>query len=205
VIYFLEFDCADLRTQHRDRGGKRPENVSSPHSCRNFGLPGRGRVDLLLRFKAIGETAATVRGTFMSFCTSLPDEEAVATVQLKNKCTEKSCSHVFTGCCASIAAELGHVVVTFMTTTRRLAGLVRSKLYRIGSSSLNPHPSRTPPLRVEFLLKTDNGYPKDTGVNKPWQPLGIPSATTPIGQLHHLTRCYGIRQAAAPPSQFASW
>ena len=31
-------------------------------------------------------------------------------------------------------------------------------------------------LRVEFLLKTDSGYPKDTGVNKPWQPLGIPSA-----------------------------
>jgi len=30
------------------------------------------------------------------------------------------------------------------------------------------------PLRVEFLLKTDSGYPKDTGVNKPWQPLGIP-------------------------------
>ena len=26
-------------------------------------------------------------------------------------------------------------------------------------------------LRVEFLLKTDSGYPKDTGVNKPWQPL----------------------------------
>ena len=41
-------------------------------------------------------------------------------------------------------------------------------------------------LRVEFLLKTDRGYPKDsdTGVNKPWQPLGIPSAITPIGQLH---------------------
>ena len=31
-------------------------------------------------------------------------------------------------------------------------------------------------LRVEFLLKTDSGYPKDTGVNKPWKPLGIPSA-----------------------------
>ena len=40
------------------------------------------------------------------------------------------------------------------------------------------------PLRVDFLLKTDSGYPKDTGVNKPWQPLGIPSAITPIGQLH---------------------
>ena len=39
-------------------------------------------------------------------------------------------------------------------------------------------------VRVEFLLKTDSGYPKDTGVNKPWQPLGIPFATTPIGQLH---------------------
>jgi len=26
-------------------------------------------------------------------------------------------------------------------------------------------------LKVEFLLKTDSGYPKDTGVNKPWQPL----------------------------------
>ena len=39
-------------------------------------------------------------------------------------------------------------------------------------------------LRVEFLLKTDSGYPKDTGVNKPWQPLGIPSAITPIGQFY---------------------
>jgi len=39
-------------------------------------------------------------------------------------------------------------------------------------------------LRVEFLLKTDSGYPKDTGVNKPWQPLGIPFAITSIGQLH---------------------
>ena len=39
-------------------------------------------------------------------------------------------------------------------------------------------------MRVEFLLKTDSGYPKDTGVNKPWQPLGIPFAITPIGQLH---------------------
>ena len=33
------------------------------------------------------------------------------------------------------------------------------------------------------ILKTDSGYPKDTGVNKPWQPLGIPFAITPIGQL----------------------
>ena len=33
-------------------------------------------------------------------------------------------------------------------------------------------------------MKTDSGYPKDTGVNKPWQPLGIPSAITPIGQIH---------------------
>jgi len=39
-------------------------------------------------------------------------------------------------------------------------------------------------VRVEFLLKTDSGYPKDTGVDKPWQPLGIPFAITPIGQLH---------------------
>ena len=39
-------------------------------------------------------------------------------------------------------------------------------------------------LRVEFLLKTDSGYPKDTGVNKPWQPIGIPSAIAPLGQLH---------------------
>ena len=45
-------------------------------------------------------------------------------------------------------------------------------------------PGRFFPLRVEFLLKTDSGYPKDTGVNKPWQPLGIPFAITPIGRLH---------------------
>jgi len=39
-------------------------------------------------------------------------------------------------------------------------------------------------LRVEFLLKTDSGYPKDTGVNKPWQPLRIPFTIIPICQLH---------------------
>ena len=40
-------------------------------------------------------------------------------------------------------------------------------------------------LRVEFLLKTDSGYPKDMGLlYSPWQPLGIPSAITPIGKLH---------------------
>ena len=40
-------------------------------------------------------------------------------------------------------------------------------------------------MRVEFLLKTDSGYPKDTGVTySTWQPLGIPSAIRPIGQLH---------------------
>ena len=39
-------------------------------------------------------------------------------------------------------------------------------------------------LRVEFLFKKDSGYPKDTGVNKPWQSLGIPFAIKPIGQLH---------------------
>jgi len=39
-------------------------------------------------------------------------------------------------------------------------------------------------LRVELLLKTDSGYPKDTGVNKHWQPLRIPSAITPNGQFH---------------------
>jgi len=39
-------------------------------------------------------------------------------------------------------------------------------------------------LRVEFLLKPDSGYPKDTGVNKPWQPLGIPFAITLISQIH---------------------
>ena len=44
--------------------------------------------------------------------------------------------------------------------------------------------SQAPGLRVEFLLKTDSGYPKDTGVNKLWQPLRIPFAITPIGQLH---------------------
>jgi len=37
-------------------------------------------------------------------------------------------------------------------------------------------------LRVEFLLKTDSGYPKDMRVNKPWQPLRIPFAITLIGR-----------------------
>jgi len=36
-------------------------------------------------------------------------------------------------------------------------------------------------LRIEFLLKTDSGYPEDMGVNKPWQPLGIPFDVTHIG------------------------
>ena len=40
-------------------------------------------------------------------------------------------------------------------------------------------------LNVEFLLKIDSGFPKDTGIPLlQWQPLGIPSAVTPIGQLH---------------------
>jgi hypothetical protein len=39
-------------------------------------------------------------------------------------------------------------------------------------------------LRVEFVVETDGGYPKDTGVNKPWQPLKIPFTITPFGQLH---------------------
>jgi len=40
-------------------------------------------------------------------------------------------------------------------------------------------------LRVDFLLKTDSGYPKDEGVlYSPWQPLKIPFAITPIGQLN---------------------
>ena len=26
-------------------------------------------------------------------------------------------------------------------------------------------------MRVEFFIETDSGYPKDTGVNKPWQSL----------------------------------
>jgi len=33
-------------------------------------------------------------------------------------------------------------------------------------------------------ISSDSGYPKDTGVNKPWQPLRIPFAITPIGQFH---------------------
>jgi len=36
-------------------------------------------------------------------------------------------------------------------------------------------------LRVEFLLKTDSGYPKYAGVGTPWSTLGIPSAITPLG------------------------
>jgi len=43
-------------------------------------------------------------------------------------------------------------------------------------------------LRVEFLFKTDSGYPRDAGVffHSRWQTwtLGVPSALTPIGQLH---------------------
>jgi len=46
--------------------------------------------------------------------------------------------------------------------------------------------SRSPhPLGVEFLLKTDGGYPRDAGIffHSRWQTLGVPSALTPIGQL----------------------
>jgi len=41
-------------------------------------------------------------------------------------------------------------------------------------------------LRVEFLYKTDGGYPRDAGVffHSPWQTLGVPSVLTPIGQLY---------------------
>jgi len=41
-------------------------------------------------------------------------------------------------------------------------------------------------MRVEFLLKTNSAYPRAMEVNKPWQPLGIPLAITPIGQIHKL-------------------
>ena len=33
-------------------------------------------------------------------------------------------------------------------------------------------------------MKNNSEYPKDAGVATPWQPLGIPFATTPLGQLH---------------------
>ena len=39
-------------------------------------------------------------------------------------------------------------------------------------------------LRVEFLLKTDGGYLKDSGVTTNWKILGISFATTPIVHLH---------------------
>jgi len=40
--------------------------------------------------------------------------------------------------------------------------------------------------RVEFLLTTDNGYPKDARVATPWQTLGIPRAIISLGQLTSL-------------------
>jgi len=44
-------------------------------------------------------------------------------------------------------------------------------------------------LRVEFLLKTGSEYSKMRKLlNSPWQPLGIPFALTPIGQLHQSPR-----------------
>jgi len=41
-------------------------------------------------------------------------------------------------------------------------------------------------LRVEFLLKTDSGYPRDAGVffYSRWQTLGVPFALTSICHLH---------------------
>jgi len=61
-------------------------------------------------------------------------------------------------------------------------------------------------LKVEFLLKTDSGYPKDKGVNKPWQYLGIPFAITPIGQLFDLfkfqTQIQGLSSKIVSPAQF---
>ena len=39
-------------------------------------------------------------------------------------------------------------------------------------------------LRANFLFRTDSGYPKNTGVNKYLQPLGIPFAITSIVHLH---------------------
>jgi len=41
------------------------------------------------------------------------------------------------------------------------------------------------PLRVEVLLKTDSGYPRDEEVTYPsWQTLGVPFALRPIVQVH---------------------
>jgi len=41
------------------------------------------------------------------------------------------------------------------------------------------------PLRVECLLKTDSGYPKEKGVTLfTMETLGIPSAMTPLSQLY---------------------
>ena len=54
-------------------------------------------------------------------------------------------------------------------STAKDTGHVRATVFqdRVASSK---HVSQlaTVHLRVEFLLKTDSGYPKDTRVNKPW-------------------------------------
>jgi len=56
------------------------------------------------------------------------------------------------------------------------------------SESVNVQPERIDwfvSLRVEFLLKTDSGYPKEKGDNLiTRQTLGIPSAITLLGQLY---------------------
>ena len=66
----------------------------------------------------------------------------------------------------------------------------KNQVLRGGSSSsrfLVLQGGHRPPgsLRVEFLLRTDSGYPKDTGITLfTLETPGIPSAITPIGQLH---------------------
>jgi len=54
-----------------------------------------------------------------------------------------------------------------------ISGMIKWKRPKLGVQTL-----------IEFSLKTDSGFPKDTRVNKPWQPLGILFAITPINQLH---------------------
>jgi len=40
------------------------------------------------------------------------------------------------------------------------------------------------PFEIEFLLRTDSGYPQDAGVTTTWHTMGISFAIAPLGQLH---------------------
>jgi len=82
----------------------------------------------------------------------------------------------------SVQIEMFVTSISFRGTFKSfwyLAEVSEQSWYKVLTYELVKPTFKISLLRVEFLLKTDSGYFKDTGVNKPGQPLGIPSAIIP--------------------------